>query len=88
MGFASLHILLNDALGNVGSVNCSHTYRKHQHTVSTTILLHLQPTPHPRPQTSSSSLPGQLKFEEAIEQKIELQLCILSCFIALKPKKK
>ena len=68
MGFVSLHILLNDALGNVGSVNCSHTYSKHQHTVSTTILLHLQPNLHPRPQISSS-FPGQLKFEEAIEQK-------------------
>lgn len=41
MEFATLHILLNNALGNVGSINCSHTYSKHHHTVRTTSLLHL-----------------------------------------------
>lgn len=42
MEFASLHIVLDNALGDVGNINCSHTYVKHQFTVCTTILLHLQ----------------------------------------------
>ena len=45
MEFASLHILLNNALGNVGSINCGHTYSKHHHTVRTTSLLHLPKLP-------------------------------------------